>query len=175
MVIMEEMFDVVDEDDNVIGQAPRSECHKNPKLFHRSAAVLVFNSKGELLVHQRSMKKDTDPGKWSVSAWGHLDIGESYEHAAAREMKEELGITPKIEFSFKCVIYEKYETEMYCAYVTTSDGPFAPDPEEVTAIEFLSIHELKKQMKESPKKFNKACHDLLNEYFKIIEGNDNHA
>ena len=61
-----EIFDIVDENDRVIGQAPRSECHGNPALVHRVAHVLVFNSRGELLLQKRSQAKDIQPGKWDT-------------------------------------------------------------------------------------------------------------
>ena len=67
-----EIFDVVDENDKVIGQARRGEAHRNKKLIHRSVGVLVFNKKGELFLQQRSATKDTDPLKWTISASGHV-------------------------------------------------------------------------------------------------------
>jgi isopentenyl-diphosphate delta-isomerase type 1 len=171
---MAEMFDVVDEDDNIIGKAPREQCHKNPKLIHRSAGVLLFNSKGEFLIQKRSMKKDTNPGTWTISAWGHLDIGESYEHAAAREMKEELGASADLKFAWKAVFRASYETEIYVAFIAISDGPFKTDPDEVSGLEFISIDKLKKQLREKPERFNNACIHVLNEYFKRYNGGIKH-
>lgn len=81
---MAELFDVVDENDNIIGRATREECHSNPKLMHRASIILIFNSKGELLLQKRSMNKDTNPGKWANSVAGHVDPGESYEETAKR-------------------------------------------------------------------------------------------
>jgi predicted protein tyrosine phosphatase len=71
----EEIFDVVNERDEVVGQAPRSEVHRR-KLNHRAVHVLVFNSRGELFLQKRSLKKDCFPGAWDSSASGHLDTGE---------------------------------------------------------------------------------------------------
>jgi isopentenyl-diphosphate delta-isomerase type 1 len=172
---MAEIFEIVDENDNVIGKAPREECHKNPELIHRSAGVLVFNSKGEMLFQKRSMKKDTNPGTWTISAWGHNDIGEGYEHAASRELKEELGVSADIKFAWKTIFRASYETEIYVAFIAISDGPFKTDPEEVDGLEFIAIDDLKKQLKENPKKFNNACHHVLNEYFKRFKGGIKHA
>lgn len=167
---MVEMFDVVDEDDNVIGQAPRAECHKNNKLIHRSAGVLVFNSKGELLLQKRSMTKDTNPGKWDISSWGHNDVGESYDHAAARELKEELGIDKAIKFALKSFYSVDYESEIYQVYIAESDGPFKPDPEEIIKLEFFSLDKIKKWIKESPEEFTEGCIQVLEEYFNLISG-----
>ena len=86
-----EIFDVVDENDQVIRQATRAEVHANHWL-HRAVHVFVHNKHGDLLLQQRSMFKDAHPGVWDSSVSGHLDAGESYEHAASRELSEEMGI-----------------------------------------------------------------------------------
>ncbi len=87
----EEVFDVVDEGDEVVGQATRSEVHEKGWL-HRAVHVFVVNRRGELLLQKRSRFKDMHPGMWDSSAAGHLDAGEGYAPAAARELEEELGI-----------------------------------------------------------------------------------
>src|SRR5436190_11834879 len=87
----EEIFDVVNERDEVIGQKPRSEIHRL-KLKHRAVHVLVFNARGELFLQKRSMKKDCQPGAWDSSASGHLECGEDYDVCAVREVREELGV-----------------------------------------------------------------------------------
>jgi len=69
-----EILDVVDENDNVIGQARRGEVHGNKYLIHRSVGVAVFNSRGELFLQQRSATKDTDPLCWTISCTGHVGI-----------------------------------------------------------------------------------------------------
>ena len=80
----EEILDVVDNHDEVIGQQPRGEIHRL-KLKHRAVHVLVFNSRSELFLQKRSMKKDCFPGAWDSSASGHLASGESYDSCAVRE------------------------------------------------------------------------------------------
>ncbi len=87
----DESFDVVDAQDQVIGQATRREVHEKT-LWHRAVHVLVFNAKGEVLLQKRSLTKDTCPGLWDSSVSGHLDAGENYADAARRELLEEMGI-----------------------------------------------------------------------------------
>ncbi len=88
----EELFDVVDADDKVIGQATRERVHAEG-LIHRAVHILVFNRKThDCLLQKRSAWKDKHPGAWDSSAAGHLDAGEDYETAARRELAEELGI-----------------------------------------------------------------------------------
>ena len=87
-----EIFDIVDDSDQVIGQATRGEVHAR-KLLHRAVHVFVLNKRGDLLLQQRSMFKDAHPGVWDSSVAGHLDAGEDYQNAAVRELGEEMGIT----------------------------------------------------------------------------------
>jgi 16S rRNA (adenine1518-N6/adenine1519-N6)-dimethyltransferase len=89
-----EIFDVVDEHDEVTGQATRGEVHAQG-LLHRAVHVFVFNKRGDVLLQQRSMLKDAHPGVWDSSVSGHLDAGESYDSAAIRELEEEMGIVAK--------------------------------------------------------------------------------
>ncbi len=87
----DEVFDVVDEADEVTGQLTRREVHER-NLMHRAVHVFVLNRHGELLLQKRSRFKDAHPGVWDSSVAGHLDAGESYEAAATRELDEEMGI-----------------------------------------------------------------------------------
>lgn len=87
----EELLEVVNYKGEVIGILPRSHIHGNPSLVHRVVHVLVFNSKGELLLQKRSLTRDVAPGKWDTSVGGHINPGEDPLEAARREMKEELG------------------------------------------------------------------------------------
>ncbi len=86
-----ELFDVVDEHDQVIGRETRSEVHARG-LLHRAVHVLVRNKRGDVLLQQRSLLKDVHPGLWGSSVSGHLDAGEDYAAAVLREIDEEMGI-----------------------------------------------------------------------------------
>src|SRR5512141_2500878 len=88
----EEIFDVVNERDLVVGQQSRSEVHRLG-LMHRAVHVLLFNAAGLVFLQKRSMKKDRQPGLWDSSASGHVDSGEDYDACAVRELREELGLT----------------------------------------------------------------------------------
>ena len=87
----EEIFDVVNDRDEVIDRKPRSEVHRLG-LLHRAVHVLVFNSHGQIFLQKRSMKKDRQPGVWDSSASGHVDSGEDYDTTAVREVWEEIGL-----------------------------------------------------------------------------------
>jgi len=135
----EEIFDVVNDRDEVIGQKPRGEIHRL-KLKHRAVHVLVFNSKGELFLQKRSMKKDCFPGTWDSSASGHLDSGECYDACAVRESKEELGlIVPQApERLFKIDACAETGWEFIWIYRCRSEGPFTLHPDEIESGDWFS-------------------------------------
>jgi 16S rRNA (adenine1518-N6/adenine1519-N6)-dimethyltransferase len=87
----DEIFDVVDANDSVTGQATRAEVHAK-KLLHRAVHIFVHNKRGDLLLQKRSLLKDLCPGLWDSSVSGHLDAGEDYTAAATRELEEEMNI-----------------------------------------------------------------------------------
>lgn len=86
-----EIFDVVDERDQVVDQATRGEVHAC-SLRHRATHIFIFNARGEIFLQRRSAWKDQAPGCWGSSAAGHVDRGEDYLAAALRELDEELGL-----------------------------------------------------------------------------------
>lgn len=87
-------LNIVDENDNIIGQDSRENIHKKG-LLHREIHVWIFNDKGELVFQRRSEKTDTNPGLLDASVGGHVEIGETYEDAAIKELREETGIVAK--------------------------------------------------------------------------------
>ncbi|HRI12507.1 MAG TPA: NUDIX domain-containing protein [Verrucomicrobiota bacterium] len=128
----EEIFDVVNEHDEVIGQAPRSEVHRRA-LRHRAVHVLIFNGRGELFLQQRSLEKDNWPGVWDSSASGHLDAGESYDACTVRELGEELGlclseVPPRL---FKLAASSETGWEFCWVYRAEHEGPFVLQPSEI--------------------------------------------
>ena len=138
-----ELFDIVDENDLVIGQASRSECHGNPNLIHRVAHVHVFNRNGDLLLQKRSLSKDIQPGKWDTCVGGHLDRDESYLQAAYREMSEELGLLESpLTFLYASKIRNAIESENVATYLTVADGPFQFSLDEIDEVRFWSADEI---------------------------------
>lgn len=139
----EEWFDIVDDDDRIVGRATRADCHGNPGLIHRVAHVLVLNRKEQILLQKRSMSKDVQPGRWDTSVGGHLDPGESYLDAALREMREELGIVDvPLQFLYHSRIRNHFESENVATYLTRYNGEIRFDPGEIDAVRFFSAEEI---------------------------------
>lgn len=138
----EEIFDIVNEEGEVIGQAPRSQCHGDPSLLHRVAHVLVFNSRGQLALQLRGPHKDIQPNRWDTSVGGHFDRGETPEQAAAREMKEELGIEAELTFLYRYLWRSTVESELVYTFVCRHDGPLMADPGEISKVRWWSAEEI---------------------------------
>ncbi len=139
----DEQFDIVDEQDRVLGSALRNEVHGNPTLIHRVAHVLVFNSAGELYLQKRSSRKDVQPGKWDTSVGGHVDRGETYHAAALRETSEELGIRgAELKFSHKYLHRNAYESEYVATFKIVWNGPISFDSHEIDEGRFWRFNEI---------------------------------
>jgi len=143
-----EPLEVVNENGEVIGIAPRSVIHGNPALLHRVVHVLVFDNAGRLLLQKRSMKKDVAPGKWDTSVGGHVEPGEELLPAAMREMEEELGIVEcEPVYLYSYIHRNSIESELVTTYRCTFDGNINALPfnkEEIDEILFWSADEVEK-------------------------------
>lgn len=128
----EEIFDVVDEHDAVIGRETRRRVHQLG-LKHRAVHVLVFNARGDLFLQKRSMLKDNWPGVWDSSSSGHVDAGEDYDPCAVRELREELGwtIDSAPDRLFKIAACDDTGQEHVWVYRLQAEGPFVLHPEEI--------------------------------------------
>ena len=140
----EELFDVVDENDRVIGKVRRREASSNKDIIHRSVFVAVFNKKDDLFMQKRSSTKDTDPLCWDLSSSGHVLSGQSYVEAAKRELWEELGVKLPLVYIDKFIIRYPKETEMVTVFKASYDGPFILHPQEISGGMFFSKRGLKK-------------------------------
>lgn len=159
-----EYFDVVDENDEVIGRASRKEVHDN-HLIHRAVTVWIFNSKGELYMAQRSRHKDKNPLKWQAPASGHVDSGETYKEAAIRELKEECEIECDIHFEFKIKVFSDDQKEFFELYTCQFKGDTIEPTEEFERSEFMSIDKINAMIKKDRTQFRDAFLLMFDQYF----------
>jgi len=153
----EEIFDVVNDRDEVIGQEIRSEVHRLG-LKHRAAHVLVFNSRGQVFLQKRSMKKDRQPGVWDSSASGHVDCGEAYDACAVREAREEIGLelSEPPQRLFKLPASAETDQEHVWVYRCEAEGPFTLQPEEIDEGGWFAPEEVTGWMQARPEDFASA-------------------
>ncbi|HET9111023.1 MAG TPA: NUDIX domain-containing protein [Ktedonobacterales bacterium] len=138
----DEVFDLVDEQDRVIGRVRRGDAHHNRALIHRSVQVMVFDSAGRALLQRRSARKDLFPGYYCASASGHVISGDDYTTTAQRELAEELGVSAALTILGTALVRSEIETEMTALFIAQSDGPFHFDPVETAGGEFLAWDDL---------------------------------
>ncbi len=153
----EEIFDVVNGRDEVIGRKPRHEVHRLG-LLHRAVHVLVFNSRGQIFLQKRSMTKDRQPGLWDSSASGHVDSGEDYDACAVRELREEIGLTvaPPPKRLFKIDAGAETDQEFVWVYRCAADGPLELNADEIERGDWFAAEEVTRWMAERPQEFVSA-------------------
>jgi isopentenyl-diphosphate Delta-isomerase len=137
----DEVFDLVDLDDRVIGRVRRGDAHHNPSLIHRSVQVIVFTSDERVLLQKRAATKDLFPGYLCASASGHVMAGDGYVETARRELIEELGVEPAVLLLEKALVRSEMETEITALFISRCDGPFTFSPTETDGGDFLSLND----------------------------------
>lgn len=147
-----EFFPVVDDRDQEIGQASRSDVHEN-NFRHRAVHILIFNAAGELLLQKRSPSKDRHPLVWDSSAAGHVNAAETYDHAAVRELREELGVATNLERLGKIPASDRTGEEFIWVYRGEHSGPFVFPAEEISAVEFYPADIVDKWLRRKPQDF----------------------
>lgn len=159
----EEIFDVVDQDDQVVGQASRKEVHQRG-LLHRSVHILIFNSKGELFLQKRSMAKDENPGYWDTSAAGHVDAGEGYDNCAHRELAEELGIKVDLKEIGQFSACPETYSEHVRVYTGTSDDRIVINQDEIEEGRFWIFEDIEKAILDASLPFTSTFRLILDKF-----------
>jgi 8-oxo-dGTP pyrophosphatase MutT (NUDIX family) len=138
----DEILDVVDAEDRVVGRAPRAEVMAK-RLRHRCVFILATDADGRIFVHRRTAQKIVFPSMYDVFVGGVVGAGETYDEAAKREAEEELGVTgiePEHLFTF---LYASGEHEWFSAvYRATTPVEVAPQVSEIAWHAFLTPDEL---------------------------------
>ncbi|NOX37635.1 MAG: NUDIX domain-containing protein [Calditrichaeota bacterium] len=143
----QEWFDIVTPEGKIIGRAPRSAVHGNPRLMHPVVHVHILNSRGELLLQKRAPDKDLYPDTWDTAIGGHVKSGESIEQALRRESEEELGISlARFQPLFRYIHRNDYESELVYSFLLRDDGPFYPNRREISEIRFWPFAEIESRL-----------------------------
>ncbi len=163
----QDIFDVVDERDQVIGQAPRAEVHAR-RLMHRAVHVFLFNSRGEFLLQMRSVHKDEHPLTYTSSCSGHVDSGETYDEAAVRELGEELGLDCELEPLQKFAATPELAMEHTMLYRAVSDDTPVIDEHEIDFVQFHPLDEVRQMLAAQPQIFSPPLRVLVGWYSQNI-------
>jgi len=160
---MTEYVVLVDEQNQPTGTADKAAVHTVDTPLHRGFSVFIFNSRGEVLLQQRSHKKLTWPLAWSNSCCGHPALGESTPAAARRRMKEELGlenvdlheILPN--FRYRAEKDGILENEFCPVMVGFTDALVHPNPNEVESIEWVAFDSFLRRVNAHPESLSPWC------------------
>ena len=159
----DEIVDVVNSSDEIIGAAPKSECHKLG-LWHRSVFVFIFDSEGNLALQERSNKKSIRPGRVTASASGHVLRGESYMAAAKREMIEELGIDCALSYVLKTIGPYDYDREIIELYEGTTNLTIRQDKDEIAKILHMTLSEIAKSIDDQTLNWGESFKKVFRQY-----------
>jgi isopentenyldiphosphate isomerase len=165
-----ELVDVVDERNEVVGQAPLKDVHRDG-LIHRTARVFIQNSKGEIFIVHKVPEKG---GVWSGSSSGHIRTKEEPNDGALREASEELNVKLKIRllaepYFLESRIYNPPELDRAFHYVFLGehDGPFNLERRELDDGCFKPKQEIRRMI-EGGEKFSQGFVQAFNRFYKSL-------
>ncbi len=163
----EEMVDIVDKNLNLIKTVTKKESHQKG-LLHCTVIGEVVNSREEYLF-VRQAKYKQDPGQFVSPMGGHVLSGESLEDAFKREMEEELGMKDYTfeyigKFIFNRPVKEHTENHYFIVYLAHSDEEVILNEESVEYM-WISLENLKKDIKKNPKKYGPPMKTVFEKLF----------
>jgi isopentenyl-diphosphate delta-isomerase len=157
----DELVDIVDSNNAIVGQAMKSEAHEKG-LLHRCVVAMIRRSDGAwLLVRQSSDRQDA--GQYVAPVGGHVQAGEHQDDALKREAAEEVGFDRNFKFRFVGSgifdrhILGRHENHLFLMYEIDSDT----EPQlnhQSESYRYFAEDELKRLLREEPKMFGDACH-----------------
>lgn len=162
----EELLDIVNDEDIILGQEMRSTAHRLG-LQHRGVHVFLFTPAGKMLVQKRNKDRAQYPSLLDCSVSEHVKAGESYREAAARGMKEEMGVegievSPLVKFRMNYGPNDNEISTLYEGAVDPIEVKF--DPVEIEGVFYHSLDELQNMMDGGNVQFCGWFVELLNWY-----------
>lgn len=147
---------LVDEKDNALGVMGKEEAHKKPHL-HRAFSVFLYHDQ-QMLIQQRALHKYHSGGLWANTCCSHPRGDETVLQAGESRLMEEAGISCKLQeifaFQYSHQFHENlYEHEYDHVLIGCYDGGFAPNPDEIAEMKWVSFHELLDDLEQRPQEF----------------------
>jgi isopentenyldiphosphate isomerase len=144
---LDELNDIVDKNDKVIGMASRITFLKNKKMIRRSSHIWLRNHDGKYWFQQRSRHKDLQPLHWCCSVSGFVKSGARTKKAvmddAKRELREELGVRTKLKLE-RVFLHQNRIVGGIMVYLFVGDyeGPFKISPSELNKVKAFDLSEI---------------------------------
>lgn len=181
---MEEEYDILDINGNPLWyKASKEKAHKE-KLIHKTSHIWLVNNKRQILMQKRSLVDEDAPGLYDISVAGHISAGETSQHAAYRELQEELGVEipeNEIEYIFTVDIKNKrlkdptnksiHIHDVFVVRTNLEEDDFKINPKEVDSVQYFDIENLKKILLKGDENFVDHKKDEYPMFFDWIEKN----
>jgi len=152
---MPELYQIVDAQDNPVGFKLRNDIDSTQDYF-RVSALWLTNSIGQILIAQRVLTKDNDPGKWGPAAAGTVEKGETYAVNMYKEAEEEIGLQG-ITFSpgpkMRVETPRRYFVQWFFGKSDMDATDFKPQPSEVAQVKWIDRQILIRDLVETPEMY----------------------
>lgn len=161
---------IVDEQDNPVGAATKQKAWSQG-LIHRIVRVMLEDENGLVLLQKRSADKPLYPNCWDESVSGHVDAGESYDEAAMRELKEELGIEvslTKVGTYYVDFVWKDYKLKRFNAFYRGKimhQAVLKLSAEEVAGTQWFTIAEVKNLIKHDPEHVTDGLRQVIEHFY----------
>lgn len=159
---------LVDRQDNSLGTMEKMAAHERGVL-HRAFSVLVFNSKGELLLQKRAKNKYHSGGLWTNTCCSHPRVNETMKTATRRRLQEEMGIDVQPDFLYKFIYRAELdrnliEHELDHVYTAVYDGSPSLNYDEVEDWRFVSLDRLRTHISIDPNAYTAWFKIIMDHY-----------
>ena len=169
---MKEQVILVTPEDRQIGLADKIKVHQK-KLLHRAFSIFVCNEKNELLLQKRVNNKYHSWNLWANTCCSHQRPKETLEKAAHRRLKEEMGFNCELKEAFSFTYTAELENglsehEYDHVFLGRYNNSPSPNPAEVSEWKWVSLSELKKDLKNNPQKYASWLKIILKKHSKSL-------
>jgi isopentenyl-diphosphate Delta-isomerase len=160
---------LIDERNRALGSAEKHAAHRNGSL-HRAFSIFLFDNGGRLLLQRRAASKYHSGGLWANTCCGHPRPHEPAGRAAARRLREELGLATALTFTFHAryraaLDHGMIENELVYVFAgRLPAGPIRPDPMEADATDLATLDDLEEQVSISPRRYTIWLRHYLREH-----------
>jgi len=162
---------IVDEQDRPVRAATKQEAWAQG-LRHRIVRIMIVDGAGNVLLQHRSPTKDIYPNCWDNSAAGHVDVGEDYETAAARELEEEIGMHVPLDLMGTFADERTWNglqmntfVRVYTATIPGTTLPVTNEPDKIDDIRWFAIADVKRMIDEHPEQVTDGLKKAIDRFF----------
>lgn len=154
------LIDAVNDRDEPVGQIARGEALELGAGF-RTVHVFLLNEKGELLLQKLAPERKRHPGRWGSSVAAYLNSGESYREAAARRLREELGLALPLQPVGRIEMRDERSLKFVALFVVIgAERPSVREPDHIEEIAYWPQPQVRAALAEAPEAFTPTFREL---------------